>query len=59
MNVGKREDALLDQISELVHHRDATLHRIHAWQYELPALTPILDDLADTLTTGTSTRETT
>ena len=45
VDVPKREDRLLDTISNLVHKRDETLKQISAWREAQPELTEILNDL--------------
>lgn len=45
VDVGKREDQLLDKISTLVSKRDDTMRQIAAWREAQPELTEILNDL--------------
>jgi len=45
VDVGKREDQLLDKISDLKRKRDDTLTQIDIWRETDPALTEILNDL--------------
>lgn len=44
-DVGKREDQLLDKISDLKAKRDDTLKQIELWRETDPALAEILNDL--------------
>jgi len=45
VDVGKREDQLLEAISALVHKRDDTLRQIELWRETDPELSEILNDL--------------
>jgi len=45
VDVGKREDLLLEAISALVSKRDDTLRQIELWRETDPELSEILNDL--------------
>ncbi len=44
-DVQRREDALLDKISQLAHTRDAIIERIDMWREALPDMKEVMDDL--------------
>lgn len=49
---GRREDDLLDVISELVRKREACLRQIEAWEITDPTLLEILFDIRRSLLDG-------
>lgn len=49
VNVGKREDGLLDHVLEYQHRLKSGQQQIELWRTAHPELAPILDDIADAL----------
>jgi hypothetical protein len=45
VDIGRRDDRMLEKISELVHKRDDTLRQIELWRETDPDISEILNDL--------------